>query len=60
MDFWTQLAFNAVLQLIGNRKDAKRFYPVLAKVYVKIHLLAQLEPDLQKAIRVQEVKVGEA
>jgi len=58
MDFYYRLAFNVLLQLLAERKEAKRFYPVLAKLYVRIHFLAQADEQLQAEIEHQEAKAG--
>lgn len=58
MDFWTALAFNAVLQLLGDKKQYAKFGSVIAKVYVKIEKLAQLDQRLTDAIRLQRAKEG--
>lgn len=58
MDFWTQAAFSVVLALLANPKRDKKFSAVIAKVFVKIEKLAQLDQTLTMAIREQRVKEG--
>ena len=58
MDFWTNLAFNAVLQVVGDKKQYQKFGSVLAKVYVKIEKLAAMDQRLTDAIRMQRAKEG--
>lgn len=60
MDFWTSLALSVLLQVVANRNEARRIFPGLAKLYVKIHLLAQASPELRAEIEKQEAKIGGA
>lgn len=56
MDFLTKLAITAVLDLISDRKAAKKAYPAIAKVYVKIEFLANLDQALLDEIQHQRAK----
>lgn len=58
MDFWTSLAFNAVLQIVANRKEAGKWFGVLAKVYAKIEGLARIDARLRSSIEDQLRKEG--
>jgi hypothetical protein len=58
MDFWTSLAFNAVLQILANRQEVGKWYGVLAKVYAKIEGLARVDPRLRSAVEDQLRKEG--
>lgn len=56
MDFWQNLAFSTILFVIANRKEVAKFYPVLAKVYVKVRWLSDNDPRLADEIAKQEAK----
>jgi len=58
MDRWTTLAISILLAVVADRKEARKVYPALAKIYVKIHMLAQLDQNLQVEIERQEAKAG--
>lgn len=58
MEFWTSLAFNAVLQILADKKQVEKFGSVLAKVYVKIEKYAAMDQRLTDAIRLQRAKEG--
>jgi len=56
MDFYINLALGVALQVLKDAKQARRFFPVLAKVYVKVELLAQQDEKLQAEIEHQRRK----
>jgi len=56
MDRWTTLAFAVLLDVISTGKAARKVYPQLAKVFVKIELLASLDPLLSDYIAKQREK----
>jgi hypothetical protein len=58
MDTWTNLAITVFLELLRDNKRAVKFFPAIAKVYHKIHLMAQLDQRLQAEIEHQEAKSG--
>ena len=58
MEFWTSLAFNAVLQILADKKQVDKFGSVLAKVFVKIEKYANMDQRLTEAIRLQSAKEG--
>lgn len=58
MDFWTSLAFNAVLQVLADKKQMTKFRSVLAKIYVKIELASSTDQKLFDEIQSQRTKQG--
>lgn len=57
MDFYISLAITVLLQVLKDRKQAKRVYPALAKVYVQTELVAQTDQSLMDEIDRQRRKV---
>lgn len=58
MDFWIDLGITAVLRLLRSKKEIKQWADALAKVFVKIEVVAELEPTLKQAIHAQRQKQG--
>ena len=58
MDFYINLGLSVALQVLKDAKQARRFFPVLAKIYVKVELLAQQDEQLQAEIDHQRKKEG--
>lgn len=58
MDTWLTMAFALILALLKDKKAVTKYFAVLAKIYVQIHLAAQMDQRLQAEIEHQELKVG--
>jgi len=58
MDFYINLALGVLLQVLKDTGQARRFFPALAKIYVKTELLAQGNESLQAEIDHQRKKEG--
>lgn len=46
MDFYVDLAVAVLLRLVKDRRGIVKYYPALAKVYLAIRDLADVDPKL--------------
>lgn len=53
MDVWTSIGIAAVLEVLKSRKDWRRNATKLAKLYVKLDQLVQVEPELRAEVEAQ-------
>lgn len=58
MESWFPLAVTVMLQVLGDRKNAPKYFAAIAKVYVKIDQMVQLDPRLQAEVEHQRAKTG--
>lgn len=58
MDFYINLAISILLQVIRDSKANKKFYPALAKVYVKLQIAANMDQALVLEIEKQLEREG--
>jgi hypothetical protein len=56
MDRWTRLAFAILLEVVSDKRQARQVLPALAKLYIKIDMLSEIEPALRVEIERQEEK----
>lgn len=57
-EFWVELGFSVVLQILQTQKRATPFFKVIAKVAAKIEKVAMTSPELQALIDLQRQKEG--
>jgi hypothetical protein len=51
MDFYVDLAITVLLRILKDRTTSRRYYPALAKVFVAIRDLADLDKNLAAEIQ---------
>lgn len=51
MDFYVDLAVAVLLRLIKDRRSVAKYYSALAKVYVTLMQLAQLDPAFARHVK---------
>lgn len=54
MDFYVDLAITVLLRLLKDRKSAQKYYPAIAKVYLAIRTMSELDLSLMAEITKRE------
>ena len=56
MDFYIDLGVSAILRLLKDRRGVQRYYSALAKVFVRLEQLRDLDQQFADAVDAQVAK----
>lgn len=56
MNFYINLAISVLLQVVGDIKEAKKIYPALAKIFIKLEIISQVDPAFMAEVEHQRKK----
>lgn len=55
MDLYVRLALNVLLELVKDRRGAQKFYPALAKLYLALRDLSELDSRLMAEVTKRDI-----